>query len=74
MDEFFLDLALVYREEIAELAEIGCRHVQLDEVNFSFLCDPRLREGVRVLGEDRTNCLTPMPVSSTIPSATGPAT
>lgn len=52
MDEFFADLARVYREEIAELAEIGCRYLQLDEVNFAFLCDPKLREGVRRLGED----------------------
>ncbi len=52
MDEFFADLARVYREEIAELADIGCRYIQLDEVNFAFLCDPRLREGARQLGED----------------------
>ncbi len=52
MDEFFDDLARIYREEIAELAEIGCRYIQLDEVNFAFLCDPALREGVRALGED----------------------
>ncbi len=52
MDEFFADLARVYREEIAELGEIGCTYIQLDEVNLAFLCDPRLRDGVRKLGED----------------------
>jgi 5-methyltetrahydropteroyltriglutamate--homocysteine methyltransferase len=52
MDEFFADLARVYREEIAELAEIGCRYIQLDEVNFAFLCDPKVRESARQIGED----------------------
>jgi 5-methyltetrahydropteroyltriglutamate--homocysteine methyltransferase len=52
MSEFFDDLAQVYREEIAGLAEEGCRYVQLDEVNFAYLCDPALRDQVRAIGED----------------------
>jgi 5-methyltetrahydropteroyltriglutamate--homocysteine methyltransferase len=52
MSEFFDDLAQVYREEIAGLAEEGCRYVQLDEVNFAYLCDPSLREQVKAIGED----------------------
>ena len=43
----------MYREEIAELAAAGCRYLQLDEVNFAYLCDPALREDVRRnIGED----------------------
>jgi 5-methyltetrahydropteroyltriglutamate--homocysteine methyltransferase len=45
--EFYRDLARVYREEIADLAAAGCRYLQLDEVNFAYLCDPALREDVR---------------------------
>lgn len=53
MDDFYRDLAAVYREEIADLADAGCRYVQLDEVNFAYLCDPTLREEVRTnIGED----------------------
>ncbi|HEX4192439.1 MAG TPA: 5-methyltetrahydropteroyltriglutamate--homocysteine S-methyltransferase [Stellaceae bacterium] len=52
MSDFFDDLAQVYREEIAGLAEEGCRYVQLDEVNFAYLCDPSLREQVKAIGED----------------------
>jgi 5-methyltetrahydropteroyltriglutamate--homocysteine methyltransferase len=53
MDAFYADLAAVYREEIADLADAGCRYVQLDEVNFAYLCDPKLREEVRTnIGED----------------------
>jgi len=52
IDEFFSDLAKMWREEIADLAAAGCRYVQLDEVNLAFLCDPKLRDAVRALGED----------------------
>ncbi len=52
MAEFFADLGKVYREEIADLASAGCRYLQLDEVNFAYLCDPGLREQVRAIGED----------------------
>jgi 5-methyltetrahydropteroyltriglutamate--homocysteine methyltransferase len=47
LDGFYADLARVYREEIAELAAAGCRYIQIDETNFAYLCDPRLREEVR---------------------------
>jgi len=49
---FYQDLARVYREEIADLALAGCRYLQLDEVNFAYLCDPALRQQVRNIGED----------------------
>jgi methionine synthase II (cobalamin-independent) len=53
MAEFYSDLAEVYRGEIADLAAAGCRYLQLDEVNFAYLCDPTLREQVRTnIGED----------------------
>jgi 5-methyltetrahydropteroyltriglutamate--homocysteine methyltransferase len=52
MEGFYDDLARVYSQEIAALADAGCRYLQLDEVNFAFLCDPRLRDQVRALGED----------------------
>jgi 5-methyltetrahydropteroyltriglutamate--homocysteine methyltransferase len=52
MDEFYADLAKVYREEIADLAAAGCRYLQLDEVNFAYLCDASLRDQVRAIGEN----------------------
>lgn len=52
MAEFFHDLARVWREEIADIAALGGRYIQLDEVNLAFLCDPKLRDAVRQLGED----------------------
>lgn len=52
MADFFADLARVYREEIAQLAAAGCTYVQIDDVNFAYLCDSRMREGARRIGED----------------------
>ena len=52
MEEFFADLARVFREEIADLAAAGCRYLQIDDVNFAYLCDPKMREGARKIGED----------------------
>ncbi len=50
--QFFDDLAKVYREEIADLASRGCRYLQLDDTNLAYLCDPKLREGAKAMGED----------------------
>jgi 5-methyltetrahydropteroyltriglutamate--homocysteine methyltransferase len=52
MTEFFDDLARVWREEIADVAALGGRYIQLDEVNLAFLCDPKLRDAVTKLGEN----------------------
>jgi len=52
MAGFFADLAVVYREEIAQLAAAGCTYLEIDDVNFAYLCDPKMREGAKKIGED----------------------
>jgi 5-methyltetrahydropteroyltriglutamate--homocysteine methyltransferase len=52
MNDFYGDLARVYREEIKDLADAGCRYIQIDEVNLAYLCDPALRDQVQSFGED----------------------
>lgn len=52
MDDFFADLARIYREELADLYEAGCRYVQFDDTNLAFLCDEKMRGNARSLGED----------------------
>jgi 5-methyltetrahydropteroyltriglutamate--homocysteine methyltransferase len=52
MAEFYVDLGRVYAEEIAALGAAGCTYLQLDEVFLAYLCDPKLREQVRAIGED----------------------
>ncbi len=52
LDEFFVDVARVYREELAELAERGATYVQLDSVSIPLLCDPTHRDAFRARGYD----------------------
>lgn len=51
-DEFFADLAGIYREEIRDLAAAGARYIQIDDVPLAMLCDPNVRESVRRRGEE----------------------
>jgi len=50
--EFYDDLAAAYRAEIASLARAGCRYVQLDEVHYTFFCDPKLVAMFTSRGDD----------------------
>lgn len=43
LDDFFGDLARVYREELRDLYDAGCRFVQLDDTNLAYLCDAKMR-------------------------------
>ena len=52
MKGFFADLAAVFREEIAELGAAGCTYLEIDDVNFAYLCDPKMREGAKKIDED----------------------
>jgi len=50
--EFWSDVALAYRAAIGHLAAAGCGYLQLDDVSFSYLCDPAVRDGLRAGGDD----------------------
>ncbi|HEX7966745.1 MAG TPA: hypothetical protein VF502_00895, partial [Stellaceae bacterium] len=50
-EPFFADVAAIYRDEIRDLAALGCTYVQIDEVPLAMLCDPLVRETVRRRGE-----------------------
>ena len=52
MDDFYRDLGESYRKAVGAFADAGCRYLQLDEVNFTYLCDPKLRAFVADRGED----------------------
>jgi len=52
MTDFFADLTRAFREEIAQLAAAGCTYLEIDDVNFAYLCDPKMREGAKKIGED----------------------
>ena len=50
--ELLDDMAAVFRAELAELAALGCRYVQLDEVALINLADPDIRRAVSERGEN----------------------
>jgi len=52
MADFYRDLGQTYRLAVRAFANAGCRYLQLDEVNFAYLCDPKLRAQVAGRGED----------------------
>jgi 5-methyltetrahydropteroyltriglutamate--homocysteine methyltransferase len=52
MADFYRDLGQSYRKAVRAFADAGCRYLQLDEVNFTYLCDPKLRQVVTDRGED----------------------
>jgi len=52
MDDFYRDLGATYRKAVRAFADAGCRYLQLDEVNLTYLCDPELRKQVTARGDD----------------------
>jgi 5-methyltetrahydropteroyltriglutamate--homocysteine methyltransferase len=52
MEEFWSDAAAVYRAAIAAFAKAGCAYLQLDDVSFAYLCDPKIRDACRRNGDD----------------------
>jgi 5-methyltetrahydropteroyltriglutamate--homocysteine methyltransferase len=52
MDNFYRDLGQTYCKAVRAFADAGCRYLQLDEVNFTYLCDPKLRAQVANRGDD----------------------
>ena len=52
MNDFYRDLGQTYRLAVKAFANAGCRYIQLDEVNFTYLCDPALRKQVSDRGDD----------------------
>ena len=52
LEEFWSDLAAIYRAEIADLAKAGCTYFQLDNCSFPLLCDPKFQAAFKAIGED----------------------
>jgi 5-methyltetrahydropteroyltriglutamate--homocysteine methyltransferase len=52
IDEFYRDLGATYSKAVRAFADAGCRYLQLDEVNLTYLCDPKQRQIVIDRGEN----------------------
>lgn len=51
-DVFFADLARTYRKAVNAFYAAGCRYLQMDDIFFAYLCDPKHREEKRAQGID----------------------
>ena len=47
MDDFYRDLGQTWSKAVRAFADAGCRYLQLDETNLTYLCDPELRAAGR---------------------------
>jgi 5-methyltetrahydropteroyltriglutamate--homocysteine methyltransferase len=52
LTEFWADAMAAYRQAIEHIGAAGCAYLQLDDVSFSYLCDPKVRENFRANGDD----------------------
>ncbi|MBI3964799.1 MAG: cobalamin-independent methionine synthase II family protein, partial [Chloroflexi bacterium] len=51
-DSYLADLVDFTRREIAELARLGCRYIQIDAPQYAALLDPKMRQGYQERGSD----------------------
>ena len=51
-DVLFADLAATYKKAVAKFYEAGCRYLQMDDIYFAYLCDPKQREEKKASGQD----------------------
>jgi 5-methyltetrahydropteroyltriglutamate--homocysteine methyltransferase len=56
-ESFFTDLTAIFRQELADLANSGCKYVQLDEVSIAMLCDPKIRTATEALGASTSDLI-----------------
>ena len=52
MEAFWADVAAAYRQAIGHLYDAGCRYLQLDDITFAYLCDPKIQANCRANGDD----------------------
>ena len=52
LDAFWADTSAAWARAIRHLADAGCTYLQLDDVSFSYLCDPKIQDTCRANGDD----------------------
>jgi len=50
--EFFADITAAYKKAVQAFYDAGCRYLQLDDIFFAYLCDPKIRAERKARGED----------------------
>lgn len=51
-EHLFHDIAATYRKAVQAFYDAGCRYLQLDDIFFAYLGDPKQREQRRAMGQD----------------------
>lgn len=51
-DVLFADIAQTYKDAVAAYYALGCRYLQLDDIFFAYLGDPKQREQRNAMGQD----------------------
>ena len=52
LDVLFADLAKTYRKAVNAFYDAGCRYLQMDDIFFAYLCDPKHRAEKKAAGMD----------------------
>lgn len=52
VEALFADLAKAYAKAVKAFYGVGCRYLQMDDIFFAYLCDPKIREEKRLEGLD----------------------
>ncbi|MDH4107315.1 MAG: 5-methyltetrahydropteroyltriglutamate--homocysteine S-methyltransferase [Gammaproteobacteria bacterium] len=52
LEVLFADIARAYRKAVRAFYDAGCRYLQLDDIFFAYLCDPKHREEKKAQGVD----------------------
>jgi len=50
--QFWDDLAAAYGKEVANLYDLGCRYLQLDDISLAYVNDPAQRQHIEEIGGD----------------------
>ena len=46
------DISNVYKKAVNAFYDVGCRYLQMDDIFFAYLCDPKHREAAKAKGHD----------------------
>jgi 5-methyltetrahydropteroyltriglutamate--homocysteine methyltransferase len=52
LDVLFADLSMTYKKAVQAFYDAGCRYLQMDDIFFAYLCDPKHRAEKKSLGID----------------------
>ena len=51
-ERLFADITAAYTKAVKAFYDAGCRYLQMDDIFFAYLCDPKQREQRKAIGQD----------------------